>query len=371
MMSANNKRKRETNKGSVSSSSKKNKQNADNPDLEIFPLDDQRKDLFAFEEPLLGHPGLLGVLAPIGAGKSTLLINMLINPKMYRGFFDKIYIWSKTMKLDEKWEKHIDLPSDQLFDHYDDAKLKQILEDQKNEIESKGKDNSKKLLFIWDDMVADNNAFEQHRKNSVTELVIGLRHHNASMWIVSQKYTFIPTWIRNQYGAMASFHADDKTEREKIIEEKAGFMDKKEFAFIYDWVTAQPFCFLYVNFTLPHDERVYRCFQPIPPEILEHARTVFVDEEKDPLIQEAENNEVESGSTDKKAPFVGKSHKPEKAQKRARKIGKEETSDSKKPRFSEQEQTKEPKLSLGRQAPSDRSGVNRQRTRIEPLRERE
>ena len=48
---------------------------------------------------------LRGLLVnPSGGGKTTLMANMIINEDMYRGVFDRIFIFSPTVHLDSTWE---------------------------------------------------------------------------------------------------------------------------------------------------------------------------------------------------------------------------------------------------------------------------
>ena len=48
---------------------------------------------------------LRGLLVnPSGGGKTTLMANMILNEDMYKGVFDRIYIFSPTIHLDATWE---------------------------------------------------------------------------------------------------------------------------------------------------------------------------------------------------------------------------------------------------------------------------
>ena len=68
------------------------------------------------------------ILAPSGAGKTVLLSNLIL--KMYRGCFERIYVFSPSVNVDQTWEavkkyqeevmKVKESDSEQLyFDHYD------------------------------------------------------------------------------------------------------------------------------------------------------------------------------------------------------------------------------------------------------------
>jgi Ni2+-binding GTPase involved in maturation of urease and hydrogenase len=46
------------------------------------------------------HEFSMGFIAPKGSGKTTALINLI---DFYKGYFNKIIIFSPTVKNDEKW----------------------------------------------------------------------------------------------------------------------------------------------------------------------------------------------------------------------------------------------------------------------------
>ena len=51
--------------------------------------------------PLPTHEFSMGIIAPKGSGKTTLMVNLL---KFYAGYFHSIFIFSPTIKNDEKWD---------------------------------------------------------------------------------------------------------------------------------------------------------------------------------------------------------------------------------------------------------------------------
>ena len=52
---------------------------------------------------VMARPPIRGLLvAPSGGFKTTLLANLILD--MYRGFFERIYIFSPTVHLDSTWE---------------------------------------------------------------------------------------------------------------------------------------------------------------------------------------------------------------------------------------------------------------------------
>ena len=82
-------------------------------------------------------PAIGCVLSPTTGGKTTLLANLILD--VYRGCFERIYIWSPTSKkgLDGTWDavrSYIEsfTPSDEqtIFQEFDGAKVQEIIDKQ-------------------------------------------------------------------------------------------------------------------------------------------------------------------------------------------------------------------------------------------------
>ncbi len=106
--------------------------------------------------PKLPLRGIL--LAPSGSGKTVLLSNMMLN--IYRGCFERIYIFSPSVNVDQTWQAVKDYQekvlgvketeSDPLyFDHYDPDDLQHIIETQQKVIlEMKKTKNDKTIQHL-------------------------------------------------------------------------------------------------------------------------------------------------------------------------------------------------------------------------------
>ena len=79
------------------------------------------------------------LLAPSGAGKTVLLANMIL--KVYRGCFERIYVFSPSVNVDQTWEAVKTYQRDVMkvrerddetlyFDHYNTEDLEKIIETQ-------------------------------------------------------------------------------------------------------------------------------------------------------------------------------------------------------------------------------------------------
>jgi hypothetical protein len=229
-------------------------------EITIEALDNQSEHDKKIKKPLLSHPHSMLIVAPKGAGKSTFIINCLIKKSFYRGYFDKIYIWSPTMALDDKFSEAINLPEEQMFEEYDEEELRDILEKQADDIKEKGKKKSDKILMIFDDM-AQSNAFNQSKKNAMTKLFFNLRHYNASLWVTSQRYSgAMPLNFRTNLSGMIMFNIPNQKELEKIIDENAGTVSKRQFKTIYDYCMDVPFNFMYLNFQVHQAKMFHKNF---------------------------------------------------------------------------------------------------------------
>ena len=77
------------------------------------------------------------ILAPSGSGKTVLLANLIL--KIYRGCFERIYVFSPSVNVDQTWEavkkyqsdvmKVRESDSDKLYyDHYSTEDLEKIID---------------------------------------------------------------------------------------------------------------------------------------------------------------------------------------------------------------------------------------------------
>jgi len=231
--------------------------------ITIERLDNQSEHDNKIKKPLLSHPHSLLIIAPKGGGKSTLIINCLIKKSFYKGYFDKIYIWSPTMKLDDKFNNAIKLPEDQIFEEFDQDDLLDILEEQQNDILENGKRKSKKILLIFDDM-AQSNAFNQSKKNVMTKLFFNLRHYNASLWVASQRYMgAMPLNFRTNLSGLIIYNIPNQKELDTIMVENAGSVNKRQFKTIYDYCMDAPYNFMYLNFQGHHDNMFHKNFNKL------------------------------------------------------------------------------------------------------------
>lgn len=111
--------------------------------LDIIPFDDRRQKHPAnnnLPDWLPKHEFLMIVVAPAGAGKTTLLLNMLT--RLYKKYWNEIYIFSPTIHNDGKWD-HIYNTSNILLPLSGEMKkISQKIEDQNSKNKNEGGSNS-------------------------------------------------------------------------------------------------------------------------------------------------------------------------------------------------------------------------------------
>ena len=121
--------------------------------LEIKPIDLKE---YSCKQSKHAHvpkvPLRMVLLAPSGSGKTVLLSNLILN--IYRGCFERIYVFSPSIEIDKTWEpvkkyqaetmKATEKDKDKLyFDHYEANDLERIIDTQHSQAdESTEKDEA-------------------------------------------------------------------------------------------------------------------------------------------------------------------------------------------------------------------------------------
>lgn len=195
------------------------------------------------------HPHMIGFSAPPGSGKTNVIINLLTNPLAFKKFFHIVYAIIPTFYNDPKW-KALNIPEDQVMTQFDSAAFVSLLEDH-NKAEGNGQNH--RLLFIFDDAIANKELFNNNKDSILNKLAFNRRHWNASVWVVSQSYKMVPRNIRTNMSAWVFFATGNSSEKERIFEEMQGLLPDDAMEWIWDDATAEPYSFLFIN--CMHPER--------------------------------------------------------------------------------------------------------------------
>ena len=130
------------------------------------------------------------------------LISLIL--EQYRGVFERIYIFSPSIDIDDGWipvKKYIEQDlgvnterEQAYWDEWDEAALRRIIQQQRKITEA-----SKKLEIICDDLA---DVPQLHRPNGALDtLFIRGRHLQISTWVSSQKLRLISAavWVNQQF----------------------------------------------------------------------------------------------------------------------------------------------------------------------------
>ena len=202
---------------------------------------------------------------PSGSGKTILLVQLILD--VYRGCFERIYIWSPSIDLDFAWdpvkkyvkrELKVDTKKEKcFFNTYDPTELREVMDRQARIAEyqkNNGKNGSRcfGVLIIVDDM-ADEPRFTRHSK-LLHELYIRSRHSFISTITSVQKATTLHPLIRTQATATFTFRLRSMQDLDTWLSESSAIHDKKTLMKIYKAATDPRFGFLYINL-MAHDPR--------------------------------------------------------------------------------------------------------------------
>ena len=198
------------------------------------------------------------LLAPSGSGKTVLLQNMILN--IYRGCFERIYVFSPSVHIDQIWESVKDYQQNIMkvpphsdenklyFDHYEYDDLENIISTQHKivkHLKSKGKTKLFSILIIIDDF-ADSVEISRHSKLLHSLFTRG-RHGSISTLVSTQKYNALATIIRVNATILIVYKLRNAQELETFLIENGALIDKKDLLRIYHYATDEQYNFLYMN----------------------------------------------------------------------------------------------------------------------------
>ena len=197
------------------------------------------------------------ILAPSGSGKKVLLANLIL--KIYRGCFERIYVFSPSVNVDQTWEAvkkyqadvmHVRESDDEVLyhEHYTVEALEKIIETQAKVILHLKKQKHTHLysvLVIVDDF-ADDPHFSRHSKLLHSLFTRG-RHNSISTIVSTQKFNAVAPIIRVNATFLCVYRLRNTKDLETFLEELSALIQRKELVEIYQLATKEPYSFLYIN----------------------------------------------------------------------------------------------------------------------------
>ena len=209
--------------------------------------------------PLVPCTGIF--LGPSKSGKTVALISMIL--EQYRGVFEKIYIFSPSINIDDGWipvkkyiEEDLGVNTEReraYYDEWDEAALRDIIQRQRKITETSKKLEMKKLyqvLIICDD-------FSQTSRRPGHALHQG-RHLQISTWVSSQKLRLISAAVRVNQQFLCCWRLH---ELDAVIEELSALLPKDKLHRIYEQATREPYSFLFVYYLKPKNQMFHLRFE--------------------------------------------------------------------------------------------------------------
>ena len=185
------------------------------------------------------------IIGPSGSGKTNTLLHLINNFHP----IDKIYLYAKD--TDEKKYQYLINKREQagiknLNDPHTFIEYSNDMNDVLEDINNHNKNRDKKVLIIFDDMIADIMRSVKF-KAIVKELFVRCRKLNISIVFIKQSYFRTPKDARLNSAHYILMKIGNKKELKSIAEENSGHLDFKEFLKIYNYCTRDPYSFMMVD----------------------------------------------------------------------------------------------------------------------------
>ena len=209
-------------------------------------------------------------LGPSKSGKTVALISLIL--EQYRGVFERIYIFSPSINVDDGWipvKKYIEedlgvnVEKDQAYwEDWDEAALRRIIQQQRKITETSKKLEMKKLyqvLIILDDLA---DMPQLHKPNGALDtLFIRGRRMQISTWVSSQKLRLISAAVRVNQQFLCCWRLRNQHELDAVVEELSALLPKEQLYQLYEQATREPYSFLFVYYLKPKNEMFYKRFE--------------------------------------------------------------------------------------------------------------
>ena len=142
---------------------------------------------------------IFALIGPKGSGKSSIVLSLLTSKKSpFRGYFNNILLVSPTAKYDDKMKPlQQEVESEgHYWEHLTETTAEEITDCLHEMNESYTGKKKIQNLIILDDVT---HSFPTGRKPSqISSLFTNSRHLKTSIWVITHKYTSMPTIFRNQ-----------------------------------------------------------------------------------------------------------------------------------------------------------------------------
>ena len=196
------------------------------------------------------HPYRILTIGGSGSGKTNALLNLINN----QPDIDKIYLYAKDA-YEKKYQYLINKREKVGLNHFNYPKAfmeySNDMQDVYKNIEDYNPIKKRKVLIIFDDMIAD--MINNNKLNPiVTELFIRCRKLNISI-VFLRNHILVPKDVRLNSTHFLIMKIPNKRELQQIALNHSSDIDFKDFMNIYKKCTKEPYSFLVNDTTLPSD----------------------------------------------------------------------------------------------------------------------
>ena len=197
------------------------------------------------------HPYRILIIGGSGSGKTNALLNLIKN----QSDIDKIYLYAKD-PYEKKYQYLINKREKVGLNHFNDPKAfmeySNDMQDVYKNIEDYNPIKKRKILIIFDDMIAD--LINNNKLNPiVTELFIRGGKLNISIVFITQSYVKVPKVVRLNSTHFFIMKIPNKRELQQTALNHTSDIDFNDFMNIYKKCTKEPYSFLVNDTTLPSD----------------------------------------------------------------------------------------------------------------------
>ena len=120
------------------------------------------------------------------------------------------------------------------------------MNDPLDDINNYNKNRDKNVLIVFDDMIADI-EYNKNFKKIIKELFYRARKINVSIVFITQPYFRALKDVRLNSTHYILMKIGNKKELKRIVEEKSGHLDYKDFLKIYNYCTREPYSFMLID----------------------------------------------------------------------------------------------------------------------------
>ena len=198
------------------------------------------------------HPYRILFVGGSGSGKTNALLNLINN----QPDIDKIYFYVKD-PYEAKYQYLINKREKVGLDHFDDPKAfieySNDMQDAYKNIEDYNPKNNRKILIVFDDMIAD--IINNNKLDSVVSILFTRgRKINISIVFIRQSYFKVQRVVRLNTTHFFTMKIPNKREVQQITSNQSSDIDPKDFINIFRKYTAKRYSFFVNDTTLPSDD---------------------------------------------------------------------------------------------------------------------